>query len=342
MRLLINKNDEGSSEIQALTGSFYESNEFSKIKTDWLLAQEEIESLVGSAVINRALDHYESNAYLSESSSTDIAINDELVEYLQMPMAYLATIRFYESNLVSHEDTGRKVKIDADNEKMAWEWMLDRDDAAQLRKANSTQDRLLKFLEANNIAEWLDSDKRKMSRKLFINSAQLFQEAYPIDLSTRFFYTVTPFIQEVQNRVIKKALGAKYAPLLEYWMNFNQLEGSSSNGGLPGDESSPELDELLEMVQLVMPLLTMVIAVKRLALQVLPEGVVQNFKSMGEARSASQPALQEIIKIHCEILNEDAKYTLDDIKVHLHAADPEALEYQLLPENSAENKFFRT
>ncbi len=346
MKLLFNKSSNGAEELQQLTGSYYENNEFERIKTDCLLSQEKIQDLVGKEVIQRALDFYHSDDFdledYSGSSSEELQLNKDLVQYLQIPIAYLATIRYYESNLVSHEDGGRKVKIDNENEKMAWEWMLDRDDAAQLLKANETIDRLVRFLEVSQINEWLTSTNRKLTRKLFINSVELFHQSYPIDNSSRFFYTITPFLQEVQNRAIKKALGdTKFNELLAYWQNFNSVDGSGSgSSGLPGDETDEGLEELLQSVQLVMPLLAMIIAAKRLTLQVLPDSVVQKFHSMMQSRGASQVALPAVVKAFCDDLQEDATYLLDDIKRHLHASDPDSLDYQMLPNNDETNKFF--
>ncbi|MFY0628576.1 MAG: hypothetical protein JXR07_19925 [Reichenbachiella sp.] len=344
--MLFNKDENGSVEIRNLTGSYYQTNEFSKIKTDVLLVQDEMIRLVGKEVFARAQDYYDSDDFNSDGSSAS-AKDQALVEHLQLPMAFKATFRHYQTNIVSHEDAGRKVKIDSTNEKLPWEWMLDRDDSAQIRKANETTDRLMRFLEEEEISEWLESSHRTASRKLLINTAELFHEAYPIDVSPRFFHTVAPFILEVQNKQIKKALGTDFTPLLAYWQNFNTVEGSGSGSGpgsgLPAEpETNDYYENLLEMVQKVIPLLTMVIATKRLALAVMPDGVVQNFKSMFQARSSSQAALPEVVKLHTAALQEEALDALDDIKRVILAADPEALDYQFLPENDEENKFFRT
>lgn len=357
MKLLINKSGIGAEELQSLTGSYYQNNDFSRIQTDWLLAQEDVSKLVGAAVMDRALAHYHSSAYRypladqeegSGSAGSGLTdVDNELVYALQVPIAYKATLRYYQSNIVSHEDAGRKLKIDNQNEKTPWEWMMDRDDLAQVRKANETMDRCITFLEQSQVEEWLESDRRKMTRELFVNTTSLFHDAYPIDSSPRFFYTVTPFIREVQERKIKKALGASYAPLLAYWQSFADTEypvseGSGSGSGLPGiPEVNETYEELVTLVQRVVPLLVMVLAVKRLNVQVLPDGVVQTFKSMLQTRNASQAVTLDLVRAYCKELEEDAGYALDDIRRLLNASDPEALNYPLQPKNCETNKFFR-
>jgi len=365
MQLLINQSSQGATEIQQLTGSYYQNNRFERIQTDWLLAQEALQKLVGKAVMNRALEHYHSDDFISLSDSYSPLqggsggvgslssaedLSNELVHHLQIVIAYKATFNYYQSNIVSHEDAGRTVKIDKENEKLPWEWMLDRDDRAQLKKINETGDRLFTFLEENSIREWIESDQRKATRDLFVNTSALFHEAYPIDMSPRFYYTIVPFIREVQTRTIKKAIGAEYSKLLAYWKTFadtdnpeDQSSSASASAGLPAEAELDEYYEgLLHDVQKVVPLLTMVLAVKRLSLQVLPDGVVQKFQSEFQAIHSSKPALVEVIRMHCEALTEDAEDALDDIKGMIQANDPEATDYQLLPTNDESNKFFRT
>ena len=352
MKLLINKEAKGAKELQQLTGSYYKSNEFTRIRTDWVLAQEAIQKLVSKEVMTRALQHYHSEEYENpyDFNGSGDNLDNELVNHLQMAIAYRCTYNYYQTNITSHEDAGRKVKIDPENEKLPWEWMLDRDDRAQIKRINQTSDRLVDFLEDNKINEWFESTQRKASRNLFVNTPELFHEAYPIDMSTRFFYSTTAFNAEIQNKHIRKALGAEYQNLLDYFQAFAGTdypygaEGSgSASGGLPGEvEVNEYYEDLLQQVQKVIPMLTMDIAYKRLSLQALPDGVVQKFNSQFQSRSSSQPVMIDVIAKHCRLLREDADRYLDDIKRIIHANDPEATDHLLLPNNEESNKFFRT
>lgn len=340
--MLFNKSNNGAEELQERTGSYYANNDFARIVTDIELAEDDLIKLVGQAVYDRALNHYEGDNYLSDSE--DHKTNNMLVKLIQTAVAYKATFEYYQSNLVSHEDTGRKVKIDNDNEKMAWEWMLDRDDQAQLSKINRSIDRLINWLETKKIEEWIDSENRKATKKLLVNSQDLFQQAYPIDHSPRFFYTVLSWNREVQENKIRKALGASYAPLLAFWKSKLETSGSGSGsaaGGLPGQDEAL-MESLLPLVQQVIPLFVMAVAVKRLSLQVLPDSVVQQYQSDRAARSSSMPALTEIIDWHVKRLKDDAELLLDDIKQILQLSDPEANIYPLQPTNDERKRFFRT
>lgn len=340
--MLFNKHEKGAEELRELTGSYYGNNKFNRIRTDVMLAQKELIKLVGAEVFDRANDHYWSDDYKLPDPSTEQKQNDQLVLLMQVPIAYKATFQYYQSNLVSHEDTGRKVKIDAENEKMAWEWMLDRDDDAQVKKGNQTTDMLLEWLESEKIAEWMQSPQRTLSRKLFVNSEQVFQDSYPIDASPRFFYTVLPWNKEVQENRIKKALGKeKYEALMAYHIALGTAGSSGSGSSIPGN-GTEDLEELHMLVRKAIPLLVMSMAVRRLSVQVLPEGVQQQFKSGLQARGASTAALREMVEWQSRQLNQDAEDALDEVRKLLQRADPESSEYQLLPNNKEENKFFRT
>jgi len=322
MKLLFNKNDKGAEELQELTGSFYANNDFGRIKTDILLESEKILDLVGAPVYQLAETFY-------HDAPLNVPDQDDLLQHLQLPIALMATFRYYQSNIMSHEDSGRKLKVDKDNEATPWEWMLDRDDEAQLRKAYTTIDRLIRFLDKSGLTEWIESDQRKATRELFINNTQAFHSRYPIDESPRFFYAVLPFIAEVQKKYIAKALGkTAYDNLLSKFQSDTEL--------LETEEI------LLDLVQTAIPLLTMAIAVKRLSLQVLPEGVVQQFRAAQQGRSASQPALNATIKVFTDELHLEAKKALDEIKQELQKNNPDKVEYPLLPNNSETNKYCRT
>lgn len=352
MHLLINRisdNQKAAEEVRNLTGSYYANNNFEKLKTDWILAQEQIQKLVGKEVITRALAYYHSESYAAfgngSGSGSEDQIDNTLTYYLQVAIAYLATFTYYQSNMVSHEDAGRKVKIDSANEKMAWEWMLDRDDAAQLQKIYGTQDRLLNWLEETNISEWLESSQRIATRELFVNTTAIFQLAYPIDQSPRFYYTITPFIREIQTKLIKKSLSpATYTTLLNYWKDFQTVEdgSGSGSGGLEGVVSDEFLDDLLQLVQTCIPLATMIIAVKRLKLSALPYGVVQQFNSQFQSRRSGQVPPDLAIESFCSILQSEVDVYIDDIKKLIQSANPENAEYRLLPKNDETNKYFRT
>lgn len=320
-----------STELRELTGSYYANNDFTKIKTDVQLQTEAIIRLVGQDVYNRALTQYvPSTDGVSpgtfKTGSTD-DVDKELIQHLQLPIALKAAFQYFQSNLVSHDDTSRKVKIDKENESMAWEWMIDRDDAAHQSKIQKATDRLIAWLDRNNIDEWKASDERKAARKLFVPDTATFQEYYPIDYSGTFYHTARPLMAEVQRREIRQALGNDFQVLLDAFQAQD----------VPSDK-----EVLLGFVQQALVLHTVARMVRRLNIHILPEGVMQAFKSYNQTANASQVPLPEALRLYSLHLERDADLALDEIRKLRYQDQEEYNPTRLIPENKPCRKFART
>lgn len=276
--MLFDKSGTGIDELKELTGFLYSYNNFENIRTDLELAQEDMAGLISEELMEVADVHYNSEDFGAEGYE----ILTELVKKIQLPLAYFAIHSFSQNADISHEDSGRKVKIDAEREKMPWEWMLDKDEKAILKKAHKTTDRLISFLE-KNIAEdvlsaWADSDARKAIKGQFIDSAEIFNSIYPIDNSRRFFLVIAPFIREAERKYIKPALTPT---------TFDEIKTA-----LGSDEGYADDDGILDYIRTPLAYFAMSIAIDRLAVEVLPEGVFQNL--IAENTNTKNPAMTEV------------------------------------------------
>jgi len=326
MRLLFDKLGKGAEELKEITGSYYANNDFKKIKSEILDKTEKIIKLIGTGVYTLA-----ENYYHQPPAEANLQLQN-LTQHVQLAIAYGATFDFFRMNIVSHEDSGRKLKLNAANEKMPWEWMLDRDDEIHQRKANNAVDRLIAFLDASNFEAWKNSEAQKATKELFVNTTELFNRIYSIDGSGYFFHLLKPIMGEVQRTQIMPALGtAKYKELLEFHQNSDNSESS--------DNSDDEL--LLILVQQAIPLLTILLAVDRLSISVMPYGLVQKFQSERQGRNASLIAPDEAIRKFTIKLERSATRAFDIMKKQLNASFNYD-DYPLLPENNEDQKFFRT
>jgi hypothetical protein len=303
--MLFNKNNNGNVELRKLTGSYYLDNNFDKITTDILLATEDLIKIIGAPVYEKA-----KTEYLSEAPSA-------LVEYVQLPIAIKATLEMYRKNDVSHQDDGRKIKIDSTHEKLPWEWQLKRDDAIHLDNYYKAVDRLIAFLDREEPEEWTGSENKKLSGSLFIRNAEMFDRYFPIEQSGRMYMILLPFIREAERLYIKPALGSDY----------NRL--------LTNIELSEKEKELLEYVYPSIPLFAMSIAIRRLPLGIIPAGIVRNYISNSETMNAAQPATIEEIRALSSWLMDDALALLDDMKTFRNGRT----DFQLLPHNCLKNKY---
>jgi len=323
--MIFNKTNNGNEELRTLTGSYYKSNDFDKVSVKVMLSSEELAALIGQPIFDKAENHYMSDYFLnppepepedtgsgsagSGSTAQGIpAVNyellDELVQHIQLPIAFQATLWHYQGNDISHEDSGRKMKIDSETEKMAWEWMYDRDDAAAIRNYQKAFDRLIKFLNKNAdyLPEWKNSDARKRTLDLFINTWEHFNSLFAIDNSPVFFLRLAPLMREIERKHIKPVIGSD---------KFNELKAAlKSADGIQEEEDQELYDYICDPI----PLLTMAKAVKRFSLTVIPEGVVQNFFSERQTREANLPAPIGLVNEVSKALWTDGEFVLNELK----------------------------
>lgn len=303
--MLFNRDNNGSDELRYLTGSYYANNDFNKIEYDLCIATDDVARVVGKQVIEKATMLYAKYENL------------DLVQKIQRPIALLGMLRFMQKNDLSHEDTGRKMKISENDEKIPWEWQIEKDDRLQLEEYYRSMDRLIDYMTETKEESWINSEQHKQTEKLLIRNAIQFDQYFPINSSSRMFVLLSPFIKEVERRFIKPALGNDYDRLR---MQTNLSEKDK---------------ELLEYVIAPIPLLTMSIAIRRLPLSVVPCGVIQNYISSSQSMNAGEVPSIEIIREVSSWLYDDAMVLIEEMK-HERNGNTERI---LLPKNEAKNKY---
>lgn len=304
--MLFNKNNNGSEELRYLTGNYYASNDFEKVKMDLEIAANELARIIGVELIEKAEELYESKE------------DDPLIDILRTPIAFLATLNMYRKNDISHEDSGRKIKIDANAEKIPWEWQIENDNKLHMEEYYRSVDRLIDYLERAKDEIWMNSGQRKLSQSLFIRNAGEFDQLFPISGSSRMYMLLTPFIREAERRYIKPALGT------EEYSRLKQI-----------DQLTEKDRELLEYVKAPIPLLTMSIAIRRMPLSVIPFGVIQNCISESQTMNSAEAPSINMIKEVSEWLFDDAMRLIEDMKVEKNGRT----ERQLFSNNNDHNKY---
>lgn len=265
--MLFNKNNQGTDELKNHLGFLFKSNRFNNIETDIMLAEESIIEYIGQPVYDLAQTHYSSADYEKEEPSEAEARLTNLVHHIQLPVALFAYFSYAPHSDISHEDSGRKVQIDPEREKLPWEWMIEKDNKAVLNKAHKTTDRLIAFLEKEeeNISQWKESDAQKAARRLFVKNALTFDKIFPIERSRRFFIKIIPFIDEVERDQIKPVLTPDV---------FDDIKTAIKAGLTYNDD-----EDILGLIQVPTVLLAMSIAINRLSIDIMPNGIFQNYVS---------------------------------------------------------------
>lgn len=301
---LFNKNQDGSKELEELTGQWYASSPFRLIETEIRFAADEVARLVGSDVVKEAADAYNEDE------------KPELVVAVRLPVACLALMRYAKLSGVSHESTGRKVKID-DNERSPYEWQIDRDDSAMRERYFRALDALYTYLETSGNENWKVSAKKTATGESIVRNIQEFEAVYPIDGSYYVYYLLQALVIERQRAVIEPFAGDKWASI---------ADGSAD-------------ERVLSLARRAAILNAVIIAGTRWSLEVFPVEIARRFSPTYQGNRSNRAATMDEIDWYVGNLKAEVKDALTDLAVLIN---DEKTEPRLLPVNDRRNKFFTT
>ena len=305
---LFNKDNHGATELNDLTGSYYASNRYENIAAEIDFATNEVAELVGREVVARAEAEYAAG------------VPSKFVKMVQQPIACLAISRHFRLCGVSHEDAGRKLKID-DNEKVPFEWMLDRDDRAMHEKYCRALDALYNYLEREEIKEWEASPVRKALSESIVRGLAAFERVYPIEHSHYTYFMLLPLIIEAQNTHLRKALG-------EAWPRIS------------GQEIAPGDEEILRHAQCAAVLYAVITAVERWSIEVFPQSIARRFMPTYQGNRASKTASTQEMEWYLNRLRRQVAEAMENLMAALHADENPYDNYPLLPDNDRRKKYF--
>lgn len=312
--MIFNRNSNGAEELHLITGNYYASNDFLLIEQDIRDATDDVAKTIGRPLMEKVDKAY------NDISTEELSDAEKLIPLVQRPVALLACVRFFRRNDVSHEDSGRKVKVSTDDsEKIPWEWQLDRDDAVHMEQYYRSMERLIAYLNETKNKDWLETESVKLAGTLIIRDADAFERYFPIQSSSRLFLLLVPFIREVQIRAIRPAYGSdKWIELLK-------------------DASVPETDTHFAACKAT-ALLAMSQAIRRMPLQLIPSGVIRGYLAEN-GQIASVPATLDEVARLSSWLEADAADWLERMKVF---RDGDSGDLEVLPKNCKHNKYFVT
>lgn len=280
-------------QIRNLTGSYYANNDFNKIENIVKAVERELCTTLGMA----SLDSLENDALLAAKQA----------------VAYMATMRFYRLNDISHENAGRKVKIDKENEARPFEWQLARDDRAHLEEYYRALDRLIDTLEDNQ--DFRQSKIWKRKEKLIIKDADSMSYLTGIDPSPWIYIRLIPYLSDSQ-LFVEKAYGET----------------------LPNDGTNEDLEHAAQMA---VALGAIALMGRRTSLQTLPYGLMKVFESDGGDNRKEAPTIDQLDD-YLKHISHEQHYWLNEMKLlRDEAAGKEAATHLQMPENDPHNKFMR-
>ena len=329
-------------QIRNLTGSYYANNDFKKIESILLSVEDEISDIIGHKMMEQLVAESagetssisirigdDQKMYLGQKEITiegdTVKIggysaygiicrvegdslfisNAKAVKSCQQAVAFMATMRFYRLNDISHENSGRKVKIDKENEARPFEWQLARDDRAHLEEYYRALDRLMRALEDDPRFQETDTWKRKSV--LIVKDADSLSYLTGVEPSPWLYVRMIPYLVDSQ-RFVEKAYG-------------------SALSGITGD------DELEHAAQMAVALGAIALMGRRSSLQTLPYGLMKIFESDGGGNRKEAAALDRLDD-YLKHLSREQHYWLNEMKqLRDEAAGKEKATHLQMPDN---------
>ena len=305
--MLFNLDDRGPQELQQLTGIYLASNDFSVIASELADATNAVAALVGAAVIEAAEKGYK----YGDQTPLTFAV--------RKAVAVLAVSRHTRNNLLTHGDNGAKIVADQ-NEKIPFEWMVDRDQQAQQERWYRSMDALYKVLEDTEETSWMDSDIRKRYKASIVRSLQEFEQVYPVDGSYYVYYMLQNLVIEAQPK-IRRMVGA------EVW------------DAMVGDSPQELHKALLPLCRRYAILSALITAVRRWNLEVFPIAIARRFAPTYQGNRSSRVALKEEMDAFIEGIEGQLEDIREEIAEEMQDGNP-ASTFDLMPKGDRRNKYF--
>ena len=317
--MIFNKKDTGTTELFNATGSYWQSNDFSVIRSEVESSCSTVRGLIGKQLFDRAEAHYLGAEFDPEAGDTDTI----LVKRLQTAAGMLAMYRYYQS-ILSHEDGGRRFKVNDESEKTPFAWQFERDDQALIDKYYRALDELYILLEESNIPEWEQSRVFQDRAMCLVRDLDTFQRAYPIEDSHRMFFLLVPFMLEAQDRHIVPIIGAD---------NFARM--------VTGEELDDNLRQQAAVAKLCIPLYAVITAVRRMSIKILPTMIVRRFTDSFQGKRGGN--LDREAEHHwLRMLEQEADDAKTELQRIVSGCRNPFTEADLVPKNDPHKKFCTT
>lgn len=336
MKLLFNTlpNDKGifpigNKELKDLLGFIDADLNLKNLIPDIITATNDVIDLIGIDVYNKAISLYNDG----ETAEDDKAF----IYSVRYPIAVNAYLLYSPSNDLAHTNNGRKMRQD-ENEKNAFQWMIDADNAALEKRYYRALDDCMKFLDRSKTAKetptslysiWIKSDAFKATHDLFIRTLTDFDKVFPIK-SRLLLIKLAPGISDCEQYEIRPRVSVE---------KINALKLALKSSTAITDAADLELIRLIQKASVAY---SFAWAMPRLSVQLYPEGVLQHVTSEKATTRGAKPAMKNETQEARMVWEHDYKRVLNEIEKLL---EPDLIINPIapiIPEQIFGDKFFST
>jgi hypothetical protein len=284
-KIPFNKASNGMAEIREHIGGISANIPFVNVSPDIVRSVSFVSKFVGIKVYEEAVTHYHSEDYTKD----DFKELNELVWFIQEAMAHKGISEYQAEGGVIFDATGIHIQKSNDKQATAFDWLQDNLYSKYIRSAYKAIEDLITCLNTyrDKITSWKDSDFEKKSKALFIRSASEFDGSLFIDESQRLYLSLLSIMRRIESREIKDVLKDR----------FDKLKAESE---LNEDEKNLRLMACDAIAHIAMSK-----AIIQFPIEIMPDGVVEKFKSFFSSLNATKEARQSVTeKAHAYYINE--------------------------------------
>jgi hypothetical protein len=317
----------GNTELKELMGFIDADLKLKNLIPDLITATNDVVDLVGEEVYKKAIEVFNNGTIAEEDK--------DFIYAIRYPIAVNAYRLFSPTNDLTHTNNGRKQRQD-DGEKLPWEWMLDRDNAAMEKRYYRGLDDLIKFLDRSKIEVeasttlytiWTNSDAFKATHDLFIRTVSDFDKVFPLQ-SRLLLIKLAPGISDCEQYEIRPRIGTE---------KYNALKQALK-------ENTPITDvkdlELIRLIQRASVAYSFAWAMPRLSVQLYPEGVLQHVTSDKATTRGAKPTLKNETQEAAQAWKNDFDRVILEIEKFLEPVPIIDETINTIPEPICGDKYF--
>lgn len=311
----------GNDELKELLGFLDADLKFKNLKSDIIEATNEVIQLIGQEMYDTAVTAY--------AKADNVKTQDEkdLIFAVRYPIAIQGYRTFAQTKDLAHTNKGRHTRI-GENEQAAFEWMIVRDNKAMERKYYKSLDNLITYLDVKGGNAWKATGAFKATHDLFIRTTAEFDMHFPIGKSRLLLIKLASGIRQAEKRDIKPRIGA---------VLFDAMKTKLKVGDNVDDAN------LLLLIQEACTYKAMAWAMRRLSVQLFPEGVLQTFFSDRSTVIGKRPTLKSETEAAAQAFDQDAKQVLLNIESIITKLNyVEGDQEEVYPSYSKTDKYFST
>lgn len=301
MKLPFNHTNTASAEIRAVLGFTDKDLTFEKLKPTIITAVDHIINLIGEPTYDTIIGYYES------TETNDV--QKDLINRLQYAVALDGYRNFTTENDLSHTPNGRLNRIE-DNQKIAFEWQIDKSNKSLERKYYQALDALIKSLD-KNLTAWKSSDAYKQTFNSFIRSTSEVEEYFNIDGSRLMMIKLSPGFRKAEVDEILPRIGSE---------RFDALKNALKN-------NQPHDAKLLKLVREAIVYHSLSWSILRLSPQLLPDGLylpADTSRLTVSAKKVHERMQQEAL---AQRFKEDAKTAFFNLENYIKSLNTTQTEY---------------